>query len=538
MDCAAVKPRMEALVSGSLPPSERSLAEQHISTCEGCRLELELVRAIGSQEKAPAVGKDDWTLDRIFGSEGSHGGGPQGASPPSQRGAGDPGEDAGPGESAPGSPSVAGFPAIFPTAGSVSPSTPTASPEPAEANAHGESGSWDFEPADAKSHIKPPAESLFFATEALTRGKGDKKASNLRVILWGAGGLVGAGLLAFSAWFVLHRPSTDSGDVPAGSHSEPSSGVPDGSPSPGSPGEAPEPGTVPPPANDGGATPNPDAPDNSAHTAPSAREPGVAASSAVPQSPPPLGTGTAAPGKRARATLSPQSQKRSPSANTQGSNPRVTTTPPKPAPLAPRNSEATEHRAAGEPVRPTQRPYTPPPDDGPDTDESHVSDRTAPAPETSRRASQGVDETTFRPTQASPAPEAPKSAPAIESGSGGLKPPATTGKPQAVEINAPIDRLHLATVEAEERGDMVALRRLRSSWKSFMVKIIGSDRARAKREYADCLWAIQNLTGRRADQRDALAAYREYLLGAPAGGADSRSVSRLRQLEDALAEHH
>ncbi len=70
-----------------------------------------------------------------------------------------------------------------------------------------------------------------------------------------------------------------------------------------------------------------------------------------------------------------------------------------------------------------------------------------------------------------------------------------------------------------------------------MVKIIGPDRARAKREYADCLWAIQNLTGRRSDQRETLAAYREYLLGAPAGGADSRSVSRLRQLEDALTEH-
>jgi hypothetical protein len=65
---------------------------------------------------------------------------------------------------------------------------------------------------------------------------------------------------------------------------------------------------------------------------------------------------------------------------------------------------------------------------------------------------------------------------------------------------------------------------------------VGPDRARAKREYADCLWAIQSLTGRRVDQKDALAAYREYILSAPAGGADSRSVSRLRQLEDALSE--
>ena len=72
MDCAAVKPRMEALVSGSLPESERTMAEQHIAICEGCRLELELVRAIGSQEKQPAGtgSKDDWTLDRIFGGSG------------------------------------------------------------------------------------------------------------------------------------------------------------------------------------------------------------------------------------------------------------------------------------------------------------------------------------------------------------------------------------------------------------------------------------------------------------------------------------
>ena len=70
-----------------------------------------------------------------------------------------------------------------------------------------------------------------------------------------------------------------------------------------------------------------------------------------------------------------------------------------------------------------------------------------------------------------------------------------------------------------------------------MVRTVGPDRARARREYADYLWAIQSLTGRKTDQKDALAAYREYLLNAPAGGADSRSVSRLRQLEDALTEH-
>src|SRR6267143_5305397 len=77
MDCAAVKPKMEALVRGTLPDAERALAEQHIAACEGCRLELELVRAIGSQEKPAAVGQADWTLDRIFGTEGQQSGGSQ-----------------------------------------------------------------------------------------------------------------------------------------------------------------------------------------------------------------------------------------------------------------------------------------------------------------------------------------------------------------------------------------------------------------------------------------------------------------------------
>jgi hypothetical protein len=108
-----------------------------------------------------------------------------------------------------------------------------------------------------------------------------------------------------------------------------------------------------------------------------------------------------------------------------------------------------------------------------------------------------------------------------------------------LEIKSPIERIHLATLAAAEHGDLVGLRRLRGTWKNYMSKMgVGPERARARREYADCLWAIQSLTARRGDQKDALAAYREYLLSAPAGGADSQSVSRLRQLEDALAEKH
>lgn len=63
----------------------------------------------------------------------------------------------------------------------------------------------------------------------------------------------------------------------------------------------------------------------------------------------------------------------------------------------------------------------------------------------------------------------------------------------------------------------------------------GTDRARAKREYADCLWAIQEISKRDADRKEALTAYRDYVLYAPAGGADARTVSRMRHLEDILS---
>jgi hypothetical protein len=92
-------------------------------------------------------------------------------------------------------------------------------------------------------------------------------------------------------------------------------------------------------------------------------------------------------------------------------------------------------------------------------------------------------------------------------------------------------------VGAEERGDLGTLKSLRETWKGFLQKAgVGPDRIRAKRELADCLWAIQAITGRKADQRDALRAYRDYLINAPAGGADSRTVSRTKQLQDALSE--
>jgi hypothetical protein len=105
-------------------------------------------------------------------------------------------------------------------------------------------------------------------------------------------------------------------------------------------------------------------------------------------------------------------------------------------------------------------------------------------------------------------------------------------------VERPIDRLHLATLNAEQNADLAALRKLRDTWRAFVKTSIGPDRSRAKRELADCLWAVQTLTTKFSDQKEALAAYRDFVLNAPAGGADARTVARMRQLEDAVAESH
>ena len=122
------------------------------------------------------------------------------------------------------------------------------------------------------------------------------------------------------------------------------------------------------------------------------------------------------------------------------------------------------------------------------------------------------------------------------------KAPATPASPQPEPAPAkpatPLDRLHEATVRAAGEADLVALRKLREGWKGYLRSAVGPERSRAKREYADCLWAIQLLSGRVDDQRAALVAYRDFLLSAPAGGADARSAARLRQLEDVMAERY
>lgn len=122
------------------------------------------------------------------------------------------------------------------------------------------------------------------------------------------------------------------------------------------------------------------------------------------------------------------------------------------------------------------------------------------------------------------APEAPVPTPA----------PAAPAPPRA--DMKPIDRLHAATEQAAKDQDLVALRQVKSTWKNLLRTVIGPDRSRVKRELADCLWYLQELSGREVEQRETLLAYRDYLLSAPAGGADPRSAARLRELEDALSE--
>jgi hypothetical protein len=108
--------------------------------------------------------------------------------------------------------------------------------------------------------------------------------------------------------------------------------------------------------------------------------------------------------------------------------------------------------------------------------------------------------------------------------------------PDEADTSGPVGRLHLATVKAHGERDLEALRKIKASWKSYLRTSLGVDHERAKREMADCLWAIQEITGRDADRKEALTAYREYVLHAPAGGADARTISRMRHLEDVLSD--
>src|SRR6266581_3436369 len=46
MTCAEAKLKLEPCVSGTLSPEDRIALQEHLAICEGCRLELELTRAV------------------------------------------------------------------------------------------------------------------------------------------------------------------------------------------------------------------------------------------------------------------------------------------------------------------------------------------------------------------------------------------------------------------------------------------------------------------------------------------------------------
>jgi len=223
--------------------------------------------------------------------------------------------------------------------------------------------------------------------------------------------------------------------------------------------------------------------------------------------------------------------------------PPAVSTPPAPVPaaskpiaIAPpksgtasRGAETTKKAASSAPTTHTTSPSsTPKPPKHDDDDMWPTDDPVRATPRV------GVSPTAKAPAKSEARPASPRPAVSDSTPPGDAPPSASTPVP-ALELK-PIDRLHIATEKAAADQDLAALRQLKGVWKTLLRTVVGPDRSRAKREYADCLWAIQAISARDSDQRETLNAYRDYLLNAPAGGADPRSAERLRELEDALRE--
>ena len=507
MDCTEVKPRLEGCVAGTIPADERAAVDAHLAKCEGCRLELELTRAVlgappsaipkGVSEAPPLTLELDSLAPRmpepgaidLPSLTGEPSGEVRGAPP-----------QGGPilESRAPASDAEVSFadvtsesPLPPPPPGGREATHADAFPEPdagpSSAEPPSSGGQWGFEPAEPRE-AAPPEGSLFFAEEALAkteRHKGDRRSAKLhlaRLAFWCGGASLGLGLLAASVWMALASHDEDprsaadraanrrptSGQAPAatqvGASPVPATAVPA------------QPEAIPPPA-----------PTPPAQLAPTA---------VTPAAPPPGTSSAHQPSPPLAAQSSPRSPQPPPTAF---SSPRVTKIVPKPV------------------LEPMDDDFDMEPDPAPADEPELVH-----VPIT-KHAGGGSRRT-----------EAPSLSPPV------AKPEATApvepAKPETPPVSRPIDRLHLATEQAGASADLAALRKLKSTWKAFLQTATGPDRARAKREYADCLWEIQELTGRNSDRREALAAYREYVLNAPAGGVDARTVGRMRTLEDVLSE--
>jgi len=507
VDCATVKSRLSGLVSGVLTPEEKVETEAHLDSCEGCRLEHHLLQAIhgtsgdaapsiDSPAPAPSVGPVGGLAD------------PAPPAPPMLA----------PRAAEPGlvlepiTPTLSTTPdseVSFADLALESKALPQASAKP-EAMEERPSlippmpsrKAWDFEPVDPPRTSSPPEESIHFAEEALNRSsRREGSRAVFRIVLWSGGALAGVALLAVSVWMAMaHRemasdaqalappprpPSADS--VSVGSTATKDSTAVEA---------AKTPVTSPPPPT---GAPSTTTPQPSATTQ---ARPGAATPSAS----------TAA----TKTTKTPPSATTDGAARKPGTKSVVSTSKP------PSDAQKAE----------TTAPTTPlPPRAGPPTREEGF-EPVVDGPADNTKAAWSQNDFTPAPATKKPA-TAKKPSLIIEEAPEEAR-PATP--PDETDTSGPVGRLHLATAKAREERDIEALRKIKTSWKSYLRTALGSERERSKREYADCLWAIQEITGKDADRKEALTAYREYVLHAPAGGADARTVARMRHLEDVLSD--
>ncbi|HYR69309.1 MAG TPA: zf-HC2 domain-containing protein, partial [Candidatus Dormibacteraeota bacterium] len=199
MICAEAKLKLEPCVSGTLSPEDRIALQEHLAICEGCRLELELTRAVmgapsfeGSDEPlAPAAQSPETSAPEPETTETT----PE--TPPSMSMHGearastplfdeisfaDLGSESHAAASGPSTPVAAGGNAPDPSGTDPFANFTPKPEEPAEQP----TATWDFEPAEASRDSSPPEGSLSFANEALKR-KGEvdekRKATLVRLAL-------------------------------------------------------------------------------------------------------------------------------------------------------------------------------------------------------------------------------------------------------------------------------------------------------------------------------------------------------------------
>lgn len=526
MDCATAKSRLGGLVSGQLTPEEKAETESHLASCEGCRLEHHLLQAIHGTSVGTPSSSDPPAPSLAA---------PMSANPPPEPGSA-------PTFGAPTPPSFAApepglvLEPITPTLSTTpdpeasfadlaleskalpmaptNPEAPSVEERPSLIPPMPSKKAWDFEPVDPPRSSSPPEESITFAEQALHRSsQREGSRAVFRVVLWSGGALAGVALLAVSVWMAMaHRETANepqAGPRVADSTSVGSTAMKDSvavaqtpvalvptTPQPSA--TQAQPGAV----QSGATQPGP-----VRNAAPTNATPSIATPSGISRGGAPGTAATKTPSKTAPTTT----------ASGAATNP-----------VAKSLASTTKSQPSGD-GRETPAAPTPPRRGPPTAEEGFEPVVDGPAPDTKSAWSQND----FTPPPAPKKPVAKKPTLIIEEAPEEAR-PATP--PDEADTSGPIGRLHLATLKAHEDQDLEALRKIKTSWKSYLRTALGSERERSKREYADCLWAIQELSGKDADRKEALTAYREYVLHAPAGGADARTVARMRHLEDVLSD--